>query len=98
MNGDAVRKEENVHDVCKSLRKVVDWYMFCEEVYIVTVLNESESLGGEGKIVEIEESLFGKMKNGRGKPVNGQWVFGGVERNSNKCFLEWLLIERKRNF
>ncbi|GFW18360.1 putative isxo2-like transposase domain protein [Trichonephila clavipes] len=41
----------------------------------------------KGKIVEIDESLFGKMKYGKGKPVNGQWVLGGVERNSNKCFV-----------
>ncbi|GFT71115.1 mitotic-spindle organizing protein 2A [Trichonephila clavipes] len=53
---------------------------------MVAVLKESEPLGGEGKIVEIDESMFGKMKYGKGKNVNGQWVFGGVERNSNKCF------------
>ncbi|GFU38847.1 mitotic-spindle organizing protein 2A [Trichonephila clavipes] len=52
---------------------------------MVAVLNQSEPLGGEGKIVEIDESMFGKMKYGKGKPMNGQWVFGGVERNSNKC-------------
>ncbi|GFT34768.1 uncharacterized protein TNCV_618101 [Trichonephila clavipes] len=68
---------ENPHDVCKSIRK---------EVCMAAILKESEPLGGEGKIVEIEESMFGKMKYGKGKPVNGQWVFGGVERNSNKCF------------
>ncbi|GFY02371.1 putative isxo2-like transposase domain protein [Trichonephila clavipes] len=68
---------ENPHDVCKSIRK---------EVCMVAVLKESEPLGGEGKIVEIDGSMFGKMKYGKGKPVNGQWVFGGVEMNSNKCF------------
>ncbi|GFW71707.1 mitotic-spindle organizing protein 2A [Trichonephila clavipes] len=68
---------ENPHDVCKSLRK---------GLHGVAVLKESEPLGGEEKIVEIDESMFGKMKYGKGKPVNGQWVFGGVERNSNKCF------------
>ncbi|GFW99428.1 DDE_Tnp_IS1595 domain-containing protein [Trichonephila clavipes] len=71
------KRGENPHDVRKSVRK---------EVCVVAVLNEREQLGGEGKIVEIDESLFGKMKYGKGKPVNGQWVFGGVERNSNKCF------------
>ncbi|GFU67482.1 mitotic-spindle organizing protein 2A [Trichonephila clavipes] len=75
-----------VKDVRVNKNTVVDWYMFCREVCMVAVLNESEPLGGEGKIVEIDESMFGKMKYGKGKPVNGQWVFGGVERNSNKCF------------
>jgi transposase-like protein len=38
--------------------------------------------------VEIDESLFGKRKHNRGqRKDNGQWVFGGVERDSGKCFL-----------
>ena len=45
-----------------------------------------EKLGGYSKIVEIDESVFGKMKYGRGRPVNGKWVFGGIEKGSNKCF------------
>ncbi|GFU18555.1 mitotic-spindle organizing protein 2A [Trichonephila clavipes] len=75
-----------VKDVRVNKNTVVDWYMFCREVCMVAILKESEPLSGEGKIVEIDESMFGKMKYGKGKPVNGQWVFGGVERNSNKCF------------
>ncbi|GFU84135.1 mitotic-spindle organizing protein 2A [Trichonephila clavipes] len=75
-----------VKDVRVNKNTVVDWYMFCREVCMAAILKESEPLGGEGKIVEIDESMFGKMKYGKGKPVNGQWVFGGVERNSNKCF------------
>ena len=46
----------------------------------------SERLGGVGKIVEIDESKFGKRKFNRGKRVDGKWVFGGVERGSNKSF------------
>ncbi|GFU23570.1 putative transposase-like protein [Trichonephila clavipes] len=75
-----------VKDARVNKNTVVDWYMFCREVCMAAVLKESEPLGGEGKIVEIDESMFGKMKYGKGKPANGQWVFGGVERNSNKCF------------
>ena len=30
---------------------------------------------------------FGKRKYSRGKPVKEDWVFG-VERGSNRCFLE----------
>lgn len=43
-------------------------------------------LGGEGKIVEIDEAKFGKRKYHRGRLIEGQWVLGGVERGSNKCF------------
>ena len=49
---------------------------------------EDEKLGGEGRIVEIDESKFGQRKYQRGCAVNGQWVFGGIERDSKRCFLQ----------
>ncbi|GFX01405.1 mitotic-spindle organizing protein 2A [Trichonephila clavipes] len=51
-----------LNDVKVNKNTVVDWYIFCKEVCMVVVLNESEPLGDEGKIVEIDERLFGKMK------------------------------------
>ncbi|GFS59669.1 mitotic-spindle organizing protein 2A [Trichonephila clavipes] len=47
-----------VKDVRVNKNTVVDWYMFCREVCMAAVLKESEPLGGEGKIVEIDESMF----------------------------------------
>jgi transposase-like protein len=47
----------------------------------------SEKIGGPNKTVEIDESKFGKRKYGRGRPVRGQWVFGGVEHESGRTFL-----------
>lgn len=45
-------------------------------------------LGGEGIIVEIDESKFGKRKYNNGHPVEGVWVVGGVERTAQrKCFM-----------
>jgi transposase-like protein len=41
-------------------------------------------IGGEGIIVEIDESKFGKRKYHRGHRVEGAWVFGGVERAPEK--------------
>ncbi|CAI6354362.1 unnamed protein product [Macrosiphum euphorbiae] len=46
-----------------------------------------EKIGGVDKIVEIDESKFGKRKYHRGHRVEMQWIFGGVERGSGKCFL-----------
>ena len=53
-----------------------------------------EKLGGEGRVVEIDESKFGRQKYHRGRRVDGQWVFGGVERESKRCFLQvgWFSI------
>ena len=38
-------------------------------------------------IVEIDESKFGKMKFNRGRCIEGQWVFGGICRQTKACFL-----------
>ena len=40
-----------------------------------------------GTVVEIDESKFGRRKYNKGHRVEGQWVFGGVERGSGKMFL-----------
>ena len=50
----------------------VDWDSFCREVCEITLLENSERLGGEGKILQIDESKFGKRKyhrGSRGRPM-----------------------------
>lgn len=47
-------------------------------------IEESTKIGGEGVIVEIDESKFGKRKYNRGHRVEGVWVFGMVERTSER--------------
>lgn len=67
---------------------VVDFYNFCREVCAVLIEDESEQIGGVGKVVEVDESKFGRRKYHKGRRVDGVWVFGGIERDSNppKCF------------
>jgi hypothetical protein len=48
------------------------------------VQESSHKIGGPNKIVEIDESKFGRRKYNRGHPVTGQCVFGGVERESGR--------------
>lgn len=66
---------------------LVDWSSFCREVCYDAITTNMVPIGGEGQIVEIDESKFGKRKYNRGRAVDGQWVFGGIERSSGKCFL-----------
>ena len=40
----------------------VDWDSFCCEVCEITLLENGEKLGGYGKVVQIDESKFGKRK------------------------------------
>ena len=72
----------------------VDWDSFCREVCEITLFENSERIGGEGKTVQIDESKFGKRKYHRGHHVEGQWVFSGIENDSRKCFL---VAVEKRN-
>ena len=71
----------------------VDWDSFCCEVCKISLLENSEILGGEGKMVQIDESKFGKRTYHRGHHAEGQWVFGGIEQDSRKCFL--MVIEKQ---
>lgn len=71
----------------KATHTLVDWSSFCREVVFDATITNMEPIGGVGKIVEIDESKFGKRKYHRGHRVEGQWVFGGIERESGKCFL-----------
>ena len=46
-------------------------------------------IGGEGVIVELDESKLGKRKYHRGHAVEGVWVLGGIERTQEgKVFME----------
>jgi len=66
---------------------VVDFYNSCREVCAVLIEDESEQIGGVGKVVGVDESKFGRRKYHKGRRVDGVWVFGGIERDSPKCFL-----------
>jgi len=66
---------------------IVDWSSFCREVCYDAMILCKVKLGGYGHTVEIDESKFGKRKYHRGHRVEGQWVFGGYERETGNCFM-----------
>lgn len=68
-------------------KNAIDWSSFCREVLLDAFILNKTKLGGVGKIVEIDESKFGKRKYHKGKRVEGQWVFGGYERTSGRVFM-----------
>ena len=54
-----------------SCSTIVDWCSFAREVSATILEVESQPIGGVGKIVEIDESKFGKRKYHRGRRVDG---------------------------
>ncbi|XP_068233875.1 uncharacterized protein, partial [Palaemon carinicauda] len=65
---------------------IVDWCSFCREVLISWGLRHSRKIGGPGLTVEIDESKFGKRKYNVGRVIEGQWVFGGICRETRDLF------------
>jgi len=76
-----------------SWHTVCDWASFCREVCFTYYILHHEKLGGPGHTVEIDESKFGKRKYHRGHIVEGCGVFGGVERETGRVFME--VVERR---
>ncbi|CAC5376494.1 unnamed protein product [Mytilus coruscus] len=66
------------HELSICNQTIVDWYNYCREVCIDILKIDSEKIGGDSVIVEIDESKFGKRKYHKGRQEEGQWVFGGT--------------------
>lgn len=76
----------NVH-VGVSRQAVCDYYNYFRELVSSSVSEVQCCIGGEGIIVELDESKIGKRKYNRGHRVEGVWLFGGVERTlERRCF------------
>ena len=60
---------------------IADYSRWYRELVTQSIrVGHSQQVEGQGVIVEIDESKFGKRKYNRGHRVDGAWVFGGVER------------------
>ena len=86
---------ETIVDSLKWSITSVDWRSFCSEVAEWWFDNQN-CIGGDGVEVEVDETLFVKRKYERGRVPKQVWVFGGIERNSKKCFLV-PLIDKDRS-
>lgn len=83
-----MRYEAQLSNERLSDHTIADWLSYCREVCLEMVSRETPTLiGGEGMTVEVDESKFGKRKYNKGRVVEGQWVLGGICRETNDVFL-----------
>ena len=81
------RVTEAAAEVKISNRVAIDWFNFFRDVCAEYFLAHPITIGGPGKVVEIDESKFGKRKYNRGRSVDGHWVFGGIETGTPNAFM-----------
>jgi hypothetical protein len=62
----------------------------CVKVCQQYFLEHRTILGGPGKIVEIDETASVRRKYNKGRLLPTKWIFGGVERGTNKAFMFWV--------
>ena len=53
---------------------IIDWYCLKER--------ERGKIGGPGTIIQVDESKFGRRKYNWGRKIDGHWVLGLIENNS----------------
>jgi hypothetical protein len=72
---------------CIARASVVDFFQRLR--YVCGKYINETVLGGASKIVEIDESMFARVKH-RGKDLKRKlvWVFGMKERDSGKCYMQ----------
>jgi transposase-like protein len=73
---------------------IVDYYSFFRQLVADSLDTEDWVIGGEGIVVEVDESKFGKRKYNRGKHVEGAWVIGGIERTPERKFFVTVVENR----
>ena len=70
-----------------SSRTITSWYRYLNDLVAMDLSElpgDEGQIGGDGIIVEIDESKFGKRRYNRGHRVVGVWVVGGIDRSEDK--------------
>ena len=93
-----------ITSLCKAIeietKTAIDWYNFIRDICCTWNHANPPLLGGlnedlENLIVEVDETVIDKMKYNVGRVFSTKWLFGGIQRGTQKSFLE--LIPNRRS-
>lgn len=88
----------SIKDCTKTSPKTVCYLQKLFQNIISNALDfEDTIIGGEGIIVEIDETKMGKRKFHRGHHVEGAWVLGGIEKTAEKKIFLIKVPDRSSN-
>jgi transposase-like protein len=66
-------------------------------ILVPRLMARQEKIGGNGMVVEIDESKFGKRKYNRGHRVEGVWILGMIEKTGQKRIRMVTLKDRSKH-
>lgn len=69
-----------------SLNGISNYFIQFRKSCLEYVLNLPNKIGGDGKIVEIDETLMCKRKYHKGRLLNQVWIFGGICTDDKDIF------------
>ena len=74
-----------------SSASVADWFSYCREVtcvYLDGLYDESGPIGGAGHVIRIDEMKLRRKKFNKGRMVEGNWLLGLIDEDTNEIRLE----------
>lgn len=85
-------KEKLIKDVSSELEfdrnAIIRWYSIFRSAMELYLESSYQKLGGEGVIVQIDETVIAKRKYNRGRNVPQQWLYGAIDTITNHCILK----------
>lgn len=78
-----------------NVNTVTEWSQFCRDVCLEICVDDSEMIGGQEVIVEMDESKFSRRKFSHSHEVKGSWIYCGVEKISKKSFFKIVEVPSK---
>ena len=66
---------------------IADWFSYCREVCVLSMEHKYANrgkIGGPNHIVQVDECKIGRRKYHRGRVVEGNWILGMIDINTNE--------------